>query len=45
LTRNRKLILKNIYIIVAIAILISVSGCGYKGAPVYVDKQSEHIKK
>ncbi len=37
--------MKKIYVILAIAILFSVTGCGYKGDPVYVDKKSEQVSK
>ena len=35
--------MKKIYIIIAVAILLSITGCGYKGDPVYVDEKSEQI--
>ncbi len=37
--------MKKIYIILTIAILISVTGCGYKGDPVYVDERNEKVSK
>ena len=33
--------MKKIYIILVLAILFGVTGCGYKGDPVYVEKQSK----
>jgi len=33
--------MKKIYIILVVTILFSITGCGYKDVPVYVEKQDK----
>lgn len=37
--------MKKFYIILVVISLLSVTGCGYKGDPIYVDEKNEQIKK